>query len=328
MQYRFRLRHVVPLLLAAWCCCVAGATLAEEVLAQEARPQAVSVLFVGDIMLDNGPGHVIASGKDPFAPCATLLRDADFTVGNLECVVGRGGEQILKNYTFRAAQGSVPLLHKYFDAVSLANNHSGDFGPEGLLESFKTLERGQVPYFGAGRNEKEARRPLILERHGRRIALLGFNGYNIDFYSAGDKKPGTAPLLADKVVADIRAARKEHRADIVIPFVHWGEELVAGPTQEQRALARRMIDAGASAVVGAHPHVPQTVDVYRGCPIVYSLGNFVFDYYPVDPPEWVGWTAKLTFPATGPTDLVIEALTLDAAGVPSPVPAADDEGKK
>ena len=90
--------------------------------------ETVRVVFVGDIMLDCLPGKVIERGDDPFQAFAALLSDADFTVGNLECVVATRGAAVKKPYTFRAHPRCVPLLVKHFDAVSLANNHTGDFG--------------------------------------------------------------------------------------------------------------------------------------------------------------------------------------------------------
>ena len=91
------------------------------------------------------------------------------------------------------------------------------------------------------------------------------------------------------------------------------------PSDAQRKFARRLIDAGATAVIGGHPHVTQTVEVHRGRPIVYSLGNFVFDYYPNDPPMWIGWLAELTVRRSGNTDLKIHAFKIDPAGIPHPV---------
>jgi len=289
----------------------------------------VSLLFVGDIMLDGGPGHVVASGQDPFEPCGELLRSADFAVGNLECVLGRGGSQLLKAYTFRAADGSETLLKKHFAALSLANNHSGDFGVEGFQEALRILDDSKIPYFGGGRNIAAARAPLLLEKHGRRIALLGYNGFRPHHYTATLETAGSAPLVEELILEDIRSARTVAKADIVIPFLHWGSEMVPMPRASHVALARKMIDAGASAVIGAHPHITQTVDVYKGAPIVYSLGNFVFDYFPVDPPEWTGWAVRLTFPAAESgaagtpqrlaPDLETIAVTLDPAGIPRPV---------
>jgi poly-gamma-glutamate synthesis protein (capsule biosynthesis protein) len=280
-------------------------------------PGSISVVFVGDVMLDNGPGHAVASGRDPFAACEELLLDADFTVGNLECVLGDGGKQLLKSYTFRGADDSPRFLRRYFSALCVANNHSLDFGPDGLVESLNVLARERIPQFGGGRTLAEARRPLVLEKHGIRIALLGCNGFQAEKSAAGPTTPGVAPLGEADICADITAAKTA--ADFVVPFVHWGPELHPQPREADRDLARAMIDAGAAAVIGGHPHVTQTVDLHAAAPIVYSLGNFVFDYYPVDPPEWTGWIVKLTFTPGKSVAMETRAVVLDAAGLPRPV---------
>ena len=278
----------------------------------------VSIVFVGDVMLDNGPGHVVASGRDPFAACADMLLDADFTIGNLECVLGKAGKMVPKAYSFRAAEDSPRYLNRYFTALSLGNNHAFDFGPEGLLETCTILDREKIGRFGAGHTLADARRPLELEKDGLRIAILAANGFRADNYAATATSPGVAPLREADLLADIAAARK--RADVVIPFVHWGDELAAEPLATDRAFARSMVEAGAAAVIGGHPHVTQTVDVHRGAPIVYSLGNFVFDYYPCDPPEWTGWVVKLTLVKGEPVTLETRAVVLDPAGLPRPAP--------
>lgn len=274
----------------------------------------MSIVFVGDIMLDGGPGHAISSGRDPFAACAELLADADYTVGNLECVLGTGGERMLKPYSFRAAPDSPRFLKKHFSAVSLANNHSGDFGPEGLLEQLRILADAGIPSFGAGRTLALARQPLVLERGGFKVALLGSNGFRALTTAATADRAGSAPLEEEQVLEDIRAAKS--RADAVVPFVHWGPENTPQPRPAQARLARKMIDAGAAAVIGAHPHVTQTVEMHAGGPIVYSLGNFVFDYFPGDPPEWTGWVVKLTFRPGQPVDLKMHSVKLDGSGIP------------
>jgi len=280
------------------------------------RQQPMNILFVGDIMLDNGPGHVIASGKDPFVGCADLLLQSDLTIGNLECVLGNGGEQLNKAYVFRAASDSPKYLRMYFDGLSLANNHSADFGSAGFAEAINVMRRESLPYFGGGKTIDEARAPLVLECKGRRIALLGYNDFRAMNYAATATEAGSAPMIKEDVLADIRLA-KTQGADFVIPFVHWGNEMIPMPSPDQRQLAKEMIEAGACAVVGSHPHIPQTVDIYRGAPIVYSLGNFVFDYYPVDPPEWIGWGITLRIQPSGQIELESTAIQLDAAGLPS-----------
>jgi poly-gamma-glutamate synthesis protein (capsule biosynthesis protein) len=270
----------------------------------------------------------VVHGADPFADVAPILRNADIAVCNLECVVAEDGEQVLKPYTFRGVQESIPLLKRYFSAVSLANNHTGDFGKDAFAEQLATLNKAGVPYFGGGRNRQEAHRPVILERNGLRVALLGYNDCPPRSFAVGEKEPGTAWLVEKDMLEDIRAARERDRADVVIPFLHWGEEMSPEPDQEQRELARRLIDAGASAVVGGHPHVVQPIEMYNGRPIVYSLGNFVFDYFPVDPPLWTGWLVKLTIRRSGEIGVEKFAFEIDKAGIPYPLSAEKVERRE
>ena len=308
--------HMRTLSIVVACGLAAVTAAAAPPARPPARPGTLSVAFVGDIMLDGGPGHAIGSGRDPFAGCADLLAAADLTVGNLECVLGKGGKQILKAYSFRAAADAPRCLARHFSAVSLANNHAYDFGPEGLLESLRILEAEKIPCFGAGGNDAAARRPLVLEKNGIRLALLGANAFRADAYAAGPDRAGVAPLREREILADIAAARQV--ADVVVPFVHWGPELVAQPREADIALAHAMVEAGAAAVIGAHPHVTQTVDIHRGAPIVYSLGNFVFDYFPGDPAEWTGWIVTLTFTKGRGVEMATRAVVLDAEGLPRP----------
>jgi len=243
----------------------------------------VRLLFLGDLMLDRIPGQHIAKGEDPFGGVARLLDDADVTIGNLECVIATVGQRVPKAYNFRCHPRNVPLLARYFDAVSLANNHSGDFGKDAFAEQLELLTRGGVNYFGGGRNLEEAHRPLLIERNGLRLAILGYNEIELRSYEAGPATSGLAWSDDDRVVADIKAARQQ--ADMVIVYPHWGLEYQSKPSARQAALARKMIDAGAALVVGSHPHVTQTVEYYKQGLIVYSLGNFVFDDYMDVPPS-------------------------------------------
>ncbi len=218
---------MLKLLLA----CFLVLPLAAVVLAEEST---LRLTFVGDIMLDGGPGHHLANGQDPFAPCAEILKRADFTIGNLECVIGRGGEQLNKAYVFRGAIESPPFLKKHFDALSLANNHSYDFGPDGLKEMIGILQAHKIPYFGAGANLAEARTPLVLEAKGYRIGLLGYNEFRADNYAATETQFGNAPYIEEYVLQDIQKAKKAYRCDLVIPFLHWGEELEPFPRPDNK----------------------------------------------------------------------------------------------
>lgn len=287
-----------------------------RVAADEPSRDAVTILFGGDVMLDGGPGHAVVHGADPFAKVAPILRSADLIVCNLECVIAEDGQQVLKPYTFRGVQESIPFLKCHFSAVCLANNHTGDYGKDAFTEQLATLDRVGLPYFGGGRNCREAHRPTILQRNGLRVALLGYNDCPPRSFAATEKESGTAWLVEKDMIDDIRTARERDKADVVIPFLHWGEEMAPEPDQDQRELARRLIDAGASAIVGGHPHVVQPIEIYKGHPIVYSLGNFVFDYFPVDPPVWTGWLVKLTIHRSGEIGVQKFAFEIDPAGIP------------
>jgi poly-gamma-glutamate capsule biosynthesis protein CapA/YwtB (metallophosphatase superfamily) len=279
----------------------------------------LGIVFAGDVMLDGGPGHAVVYGEDPFLEFASIFRNADVAVCNLECAVAPGGEQVLKPYTFRGPPESIPLLKKYFSAICVANNHSCDFGKDVFVDQLGLMKRAELPYFGGGRNVREARQPLVLKRKGLSIALLGFNRFPPKSFAAGADEPGIAWLDEADVVTAIKSARQEYHADIVIPYLHWGKESEPGPTVEQKGLARRLIDAGADAIIGVHPHVIQTVDIYKGRPIVYSLGNMVFDYYPGDPKVWTGWIVVLTFnkqEAVLQVDMETYVLQIDRTGIP------------
>ena len=168
---------------------------------------AVTMAFVGDVMLDQGPGHFITHGGDPFADVAPLLKGVDIAVANLECAIATKGKKEDKSFTFLGRENSIPVLKRYFSAVSLANNHACDWGKEGFASQLDLFDQQKLPYFGGGRDERAARRPLTLTRHGRRVALLGYCGFPPRSFAAGPKTPGTAWMVEADMLADIKAIR-------------------------------------------------------------------------------------------------------------------------
>ena len=281
-----------------------------------------SLIFVGDIMVAETPGELITRGEDPFQPFAALLSSHDVRIGNLECVVATTGTAEEKPYTFRADPRTLPVLKRHFDAVSLANNHSGDFGKAAFAEQLALMDTAGLPYFGGGRDATAAHAPWIVERNGVRIALLGYVEFKPCSFEADASRPGVAwSGEDDDVIEDIIAARRVHRADIVIPFMHWGWEDEPDPSPRLRAFARRMIDAGADLVVGGHPHVTQGAEYYRGKPIIYSLGNFLFNGFDT-PATTTGWVLSARVDRTGVVDWRTHVARLDANGVPHRDPTA------
>jgi len=304
----------VLLFLLLSCMCAAG-------MAAGVGTEPIRLVFVGDLMLDDGPGKVVVSGRDPLVHFDGVFAEADFRIGNLEVPVATTGRALEnKIATFRARPAVMPVLAAHFDALSVANNHSGDYGKEAFEETLRHVDNAGIRVFGGGRNLVEAHAPLWIERKGMRIAVLGYNEFKPRSFEAGAATPGVAWSEDDHVIRDIRAAR-EAGADLVIPFMHWGWERETVPSDRQRTFARRMIDAGADLVVGGHPHVTQGVEYYRGRLIVYSLGNFVFDGF--DYPEAQrGWLLRLTLDRDGLLAWDTLAAQMDEEGVPHRVAGA------
>ena len=184
------------------------------------------------------------------------------------------------------------------DAVSLGNNHSRwnseNWGDKAFLDTMDALDAAEVPYFGGGRDLDHARAPWVTTLKDKSIAILGVDGvtanevyreggavvegswYGEDGYAgAGDGVPGTNPYFIDQVTGDIAQAAGQY--DIVIPYIHFGIEYHGIVPEWAVDGARAAIDAGATAVVTNHPHVIQGMEIYNGKPIVYSVGNFIFD---------------------------------------------------
>ena len=223
-----------------------------------------------------------------FKEVLPAVKKHDLFLVNLECPFTTSDEKIAKNFNFRARPELVNVLEAGgVDAVSLANNHLMDYGKKGLLETLDVLDAHNIHHFGAGIYESQARQPSILDVEGVKVAFLGYfflGERNIEppEVFAEDGKPGvagkpkTSPLeeMEKMVREDIAVAKT--RADVVIPFFHWGREGTAVLEPYQQPLAYAAIDSGAAAVLGSHPHVLQGMELYKGAPIIYSLGNFVF----------------------------------------------------
>jgi poly-gamma-glutamate synthesis protein (capsule biosynthesis protein) len=284
----------------------------------EETTSSVSIAFVGDIMLDEMPGKIIKAGKDPFKAFEAILNAADIRIGNLECVVANNGSpEPDKPYTFRAHPRTLKLLKQHFDAVALANNHSGDFGPIAFGEMLDLLKQRDIPYFGGGHNLAQAHTPLLIERNGLRIALLSYDEFFPRSFEAGFDKPGIAWSEDEQVKFDISNARTISHVDVVIPVMHWGWEGDRIASKRQRELARMMIDAGADAVIGGHPHVTQDVEQYHGKPIIYSLGNFVFNGF-TDQANNTGWLLRLDVDHKGARSWRTYTANIDKNGIPHP----------
>lgn len=242
--------------------------------------QEVSLIAVGDVSFSRGIERAVKkNGRDyPLAKMRDYLAGADLMFGNLETPITPGTEIPAGEMVFRSNPGTeLALQHAGFSIVSLANNHTPNFGEVGLKNTFKYLTQAGIKYAGAGSDEAAANQPVYLESRGIKFAFLAFNDTDVvpDSYEAGDSRAGTAFMRSEKMMQAVQAARL--KADVIIVSMHSGTEYVAEPNDSQTQFARAAIDAGADLVFGHHPHVVQTMERYKGKYIFYSLGNFVFD---------------------------------------------------
>lgn len=247
-------------------------------------PYTWELLAAGGIIYGRGVQERVERYGDPTRPFAyvrDLVRAADVAVATLEAPLsgdGNGWCQGCMTFVGDERYASA-IAHAGFDALSLAGNHIGDAGTQGVLDSVRAVRGADMLAFGAGASEAEARRPGIVETHGVTVAFLGYCDVPPESYRATAERPGYAALVHTDgyrtVAADIAAARLV--ADVVVVMPHWGIEYEPRPRPWIVAAAHAMIDAGADVVLGDHSHWVQPVEIYKGRYIAYSLGNFVFD---------------------------------------------------
>lgn len=246
------------------------------------KNRTVTLIFSGDIMLNRRVDLMMKTRNDyrfPFLKIAPELKKADVLFGNLEGPISDKGEKVGSIYSFRADPRVIEgLTFVGFDVLSLANNHTLDYGRVALEDTFLRLKEAKIDYAGAGLNDQEASGPVIKEIKGFKIAFLAYTNSGSPNWQATKKSSGLAWAdwnNLEKIKQDIKKAKSE--TDVLIVSLHAGEEYIQGPNQFQIAFAKAAIDSGADIVIGHHPHVVQKNEEYKNGYIFYSLGNFVFD---------------------------------------------------
>ncbi len=262
---------------------VSGGTLPEGVASTPSAADTLVVGAVGDLMIGSWLTEILdrEGAAYPFGEVAELLDRADLLIGNLEGPFLDDTTGIVpadKSYTFAVPSRHVETLQAGgIDAVTLANNHILDFGMEGLRRTWEVLEGAGIDHIGTGIDSSSAHRHRIVERGGRRVALLAYNHVFPAEFWAKEGRGGTAHASDEGLAREVRRAESE--ADLVIVSFHWSAELLEKEKGYQQILARIAVDNGADLVIGHHPHVIQPLEWYRGRLIAYSLGNFIFASY-------------------------------------------------
>ena len=232
-----------------------------------------TLLAGGDVLMD----RTEAAGVDPFEFIVPSLASADIAVVNAEMAISDRGSAVDKEYVFRAPPpAAARIAAAGIDVANLANNHARDYGADALLDSVRWLEVAGVVALGAGADDTEAYRHRVLHAGGDvRVAFVGASMVLPWGFPAEPDRPGIASARPTaRILESVRAASLA--ADVVIVAIHWGVERQTCPTAEQIGVARELLDAGADAVIGHHPHVLQPIEVVGGKLVAYSLGNFVW----------------------------------------------------
>lgn len=202
-----------------------------------------------------------------------LLLNNEFTYTNTNNAVAG------KDYTFRAKPEMTEMLSVFgADIVSLANNHAYDYGKEGLLDTMYYISELGIPYVGAGKNIDEASKIVYFVANGRKIAIVSATEIERSIKYTKEATETEAGVLKtlnpEKFLERIELAKKN--SDYVFAVVHWGSEGTLRSDASQKMLAGKIVQAGADAIIGGHPHRLQGVDYVKGVPVAYSLGNFWF----------------------------------------------------
>lgn len=257
-------------------------------------PEQITLTFAGDILFDDSyavMGTMLQNGGNIANAISqeviTEMKSADIMMVNNEFPYSsRGTATAGKQFTFRAKPSTVSYLDDLgVDIVSLANNHAYDYGEEAFLDTMTTLEEAGILYVGAGRNLKEARRPVYYIINNMKIAIVAATQIEKSDYpdtkGATDSSAGVFRCWnGDNLISTIQEAREN--SDFVIAYLHWGTENSSAIDWAQEKQAPEVVTAGADLIIGDHPHCLQKIEAVNGVPVIYSLGNFWFNSKTVD----------------------------------------------
>jgi poly-gamma-glutamate synthesis protein (capsule biosynthesis protein) len=276
-----------------------------------------TLLAGGDVVLDLAE----LLDFDPFSGIQPPLSSGGLALVNIEMALADGGVAEDKTYVFRAPPAAAARLSAAgIDAGNLANNHSMDDGALALMGAVASLRAAGVAPVGAGIDATSAYAPASFDMEGTRVAVIGASRvFPRTYWAAANDRPGLASAYDEpSLLAAVRAAKATH--DVVVVMVHWGIENAPCPDEHQLHLGDALIDAGASVVLGSHPHVLQPIERSRGGVIAYSLGNFV--WRPREGPTGETGVLEVRFRGSEVVDFRLHPHVLDRAGAPVPADRA------
>lgn len=243
----------------------------------------LTVTFTGDVLLDRGVRRTIEQHHGDanclFSPSVdSVFAASQLVVANLECPATAIKSPVFKNFIFRGEPEWLMVLREHgITHLNLANNHSIDQGRAGLLDTRDNIvEAGMVP-IGAGTCMDEAVLPVLIATHPRNVYVVASLRLSLENFAYLPDKPCVSQESFEQLEQRVRQLRHDDPGCCIVVCLHWGAEHTLRPAVQQLSQAHRLIDAGADAMICHHTHTMQTVEHYKGAPIYYSIGNFIFD---------------------------------------------------
>ncbi len=254
-------------------------SLANIVTEKKEQKDYATITFAGDVMADRGVEYSVTKnlGGDFNAlfKNVDIFKTDDISFINLEGPVSKEGHKVGSIYSFRMPTETIPVLKNTgIDIVSFANNHVGDYTNAAFVDTINNLLGGDIAWTGAGYSYDDAKTVRIINVNNIKVGFIGFSDVGPEWMKATSKNAGIL-LASDKNFENIIKEAKL-KSDVLVVSFHWGEEYKEFNAR-QKSLAEKAIDNGADVIVGHHPHVPQEIKYYKEKPIIYSLGNFMFD---------------------------------------------------
>ncbi|HEX6325169.1 MAG TPA: CapA family protein [Jiangellaceae bacterium] len=258
----------------------------DATITPQSRP--ITIAFAGDVHFEGSLETRLDDPETALSPIAPELSAADLTVVNLESAIGTGGNPEPKRFTFQAPPSAFEALAAAgVDVVTMANNHAGDFGRDGIHQALDAADGARsanppLAVVGIGHDASGAFAPATVEIGGATVAVLGASAADDDptadptgHLAATDDRPGTADAVDPTLlVRALERARAE--ADVVVVYLHWGIQGESCPSDAQTKLARATAEAGAHVVVGSHAHRLQGAGMLGDTFVAYGLGNFAW----------------------------------------------------
>lgn len=298
---------------------LAPTTTTEAPTTTTAAPSALTVAAGGDVMGDRRVGTYLDGngGAAALAGVRPYMEPADLSFVNIEGPISdKGTRNTAKEYTFRSRPALLDgLVSANINMVSLANNHSLDYGWKALSDCISRLDAAGVGHAGAGADSTAAAAPAILETPAGKVAFIAASEITSGF-AAGKERPGTYYTSSPNsgLLANVAAAAQQ--ADFVVVSMHWGQEYTPVANSHQITLAHKLVDAGADLILGHHPHVIQGLEIYKDRLIAYSLGDFILDWHSAYAGE--AFVLQVTLPKDGPpSGRIIPIFLSKSYGIPA-----------